>query len=346
MDYRIYGCQVNQGHGFCSTGSSPNATVIKQTLRIGIANYGIPEEIYTDNGKDYISKELNPDNPESVLSVLDISVVRALPYHGQAKPVERFFRTLEGRFGTLFYSYAGHDAKNRPEHMQKTIKQLEADKNIPTLEFYTKQLENYIAEYNASPHSGKDMNGQSPDQVYESSITVPIRTVNANALRILCGKREKRKVSNSGVMVYCNHFTNPDGELLKYLEKEVSVIYDPQDMETVYIYTLDGKFICQAFPKVRSPFRGVNEEDYIKAQKQRKKARKIAKEWKPKRLENESDILFGNIAAEHQYQMANAEEVESEEITEAKKAVSGRTEKESFNPFIELYDINHKKGVI
>ena len=86
--------------------SAPNATVIKQALRIGIAEYGIPEEIYTDNGKDYISKELDPKNPESVLNVLKIGVIHALPYHGQAKPIERFFNTLESRFGTLFYSYS------------------------------------------------------------------------------------------------------------------------------------------------------------------------------------------------------------------------------------------------
>ena len=326
--------------------SAPNATVIKQALRIGIAEYGIPEEIYTDNGKDYISKELDPENPESVLNVLKIGVIHALPYHGQAKPVERFFNTLESRFGTLFYSYSGYDAKNRPEHMKKTEKQLEKDENIPTLEFYQEQLENYLKEYNTSPHSGKDMNGRTPDEVYYNSIVTEIRTVDADALRILCGKREERKVSNSGVTLFCNTFTNHEGKLLKYLDKKVVVIYDPLDMERIYIYTLDGKFICQALPKIRSPFRGLNEEDYIRAGKMRKKAQEIVKEWKPKKLKNESEILFGNIAEEHQYQMEHTQETESETITEARKAVSGTSIEKKFNPYAELFDIEHKKGVI
>ncbi|MDE6003800.1 MAG: Mu transposase C-terminal domain-containing protein [Oscillospiraceae bacterium] len=326
--------------------SAPNATVIKQALRIGIAEYGIPEEIYTDNGKDYISKELDPENPESVLNLLKINVIHALPYHGQAKPVERFFNTLESRFGTLFYSYAGHDARKRPEHMKKTEKQLEKDENIPTLEFYQEQLENYLKEYNASPHFGKDMNGRTPDEVYYGSIVTEIKTVDADALRILCGKREERKVNNSGVTLFCNTFTSYEGELLNYLNRKVSVIYDPLDMERVYIYSLDGRFICQAFPKIRSPFRGVNEEDYIRAGKMRKKALKVTREWKPKKLKNESEILFGNITEEHQYQMKHKQEIENETIIEAKKAVSDRRIEEKFNPFVELFDIEHKKGVI
>ena len=176
--------------------------------------------------------------------------------------MERFFNTLECRFGALFYSYAGHDARDRPEHMRKTEKQLEKNDNIPTLEIFQEQLENYLKEYNASPHSGKDMSGRTPDEAYYNSIVKEIRTVDADALWILCGKREERKVSNLGIMLFCNTFTNHEGELLKYLNWKVSVIYDPLDMERVYIYSLDGKFICQVFPKIRSLFRGLNEEEF------------------------------------------------------------------------------------
>jgi len=42
---------------------------------------------------------------------------------------------LEERFGKMFYSYAENDAKKRPEHMQKTNKVLDGDKNISSLEF-------------------------------------------------------------------------------------------------------------------------------------------------------------------------------------------------------------------
>lgn len=48
----------------------------------------------------------------------------------------------------MFYSYAGNDAKKRPEYMQKTNKVLDKDKDIPSLEFYTEKFTEYINEYN------------------------------------------------------------------------------------------------------------------------------------------------------------------------------------------------------
>lgn len=134
--------------------ADPNTTVVKKCLRLGIEKYGVPNEIYTDNGKDYKAKELSEEYPLSVMNVLGIRKVTATPYHGQAKPVERFFRTLEERFGKMFYSYAGNDTKKRPEHMQKTNKVLDKDKDIPSLEFYTEKLTEYISEYNNTAHYG------------------------------------------------------------------------------------------------------------------------------------------------------------------------------------------------
>lgn len=327
--------------------ADPNATVIKQALRIGISEYGIPEEIYTDNGKDYTSKELDPDNINSVLNILGINVIHALPYHGQAKPVERFFRTLEGRFEACFYSYAGHDAKNRPEHMAKLSKQLEKDPDIPTFDVFKERLANYIKEYNASPHSGKGMDGKSPDEVYYNSITKSIRMIdNDDVLHILCGKRVERRVTNGGITLFCNIFQSDDDKLLEYLNKKVAVVYDPEDMEKAYIYTLDNKFICHATPKRLSPFRGLNEEDYVKAAKEKKRVRKIIKEYEPKRLHDEADILFSQVAAEHINQIKQSETFENTSTKEAKKAVSDTKQEKKFNPFAEMYDISKKKGVI
>lgn len=326
--------------------SEPNATVIKQALKIGINEYGIPEEIYTDNGKDYTSKELSPDNDNSVLNMLGINAIRALPYHGQAKPVERFFRTLEERFGVCFYSYAGHDAKNRPEHMAKLSKELEKDPNLPTFDVFKERLANYIKEYNTSPHSGKGMDGKSPDEIYYNSITQPIRMIeNYDILRILCGKRIERKVTNGGIKIFCNIFQNYKGKLFAYLNKKVAIIYDPDDMEKVYIYTLDGEFICQAEAKFHSPFRNLGEENYIKAAKERKQVRKLLKEYEPKRLRDEADILFAQVAEEHINEIKQSELVENAHTKEAKKAVSEQ-EKENFNPYSSMYDTFKKKGVI
>lgn len=324
--------------------SSPNATAIKQALRIGVSEYGIPEEIYTDNGKDYLSSELDPDSENSVLNILGIRKRRAKPYHGQSKPIERFFGTLENRFGKLFYSYVGSDGKERPEHMQKLKKQLEKDNNIPSIVDYTKKLNDYITEYNSTPHSGYGMEGQTPDEVYYKSFQgLPKMIENPDILKIIFGNSEIRKVNNAGVKVCGINFTSE--ELMELFNKSVLVKYDPNDLTKVFIFTTEGRFICQAIAKVRSPFRSATEEDFKEAAKQRKKVDKLIRENAPKRRKDEADILFENIAEEYRYKLEH-EDFENEFTAEAEKAVSDMEQEEKFNPYAEMCDLYRKKGVI
>ena len=90
--------------------------------------------IQTDNGKDYLSKDLDPNEENSLLSLLGIEKMTALPKHGQAKPIERFFGTLEEGFGKFCYGYAGNDAKKRPDYLHKLSKNLANDPNIQEID--------------------------------------------------------------------------------------------------------------------------------------------------------------------------------------------------------------------
>ena len=282
--------------------ADPNTTVVKKCLRLGIEQYGVPKEIYTDNGKYYTAKELSEEYPLSVMNVLGIGKITATPYHGQSKPVERFFRTLEERFGKMFYSYAGNDAKKRPEHMQKTNKVLDKDKNIPTLEFYIEQLTKYVEEYNNTAHHGEGMDGKTPNQVYSENLTA-IRQVNdTNALRLLFGKTVERTVQKNGIALYNNTFINSNGKLLPYYDKKVMVTYDPDDLEVVYIFDTEYNYICSAHSKLKTPFRGCNEEDYIRAGKEKRAIRQFVKKYKPKQNKDTFDLIAQYQLEELQYQ--------------------------------------------
>ena len=104
--------------------------------------------------------------------------------------------------------------------------------------------------------------------------------------------------------------------------------------------------MCQAIAKLKSPFRSATEEDFKEAAKQRKRVDKLLKEYTPNRRKDEADILFANIAEEHQYKIEQTEEFENDSINEAKKAISDTKQEKKFNPFAEMYDISKKKGVI
>lgn len=223
-----------------------------------------------------------------------------------------FFGTFEERFDKKLYSYLGHDAKERPEHMRKTFKQLESDENIPSFDFYCRALEDYIEEYNNEPHHGNGMENKSPNTVYDENRPDNIRYIeNELMLRLICGKTVERKVNSNGINLYCNTFIDKDGKLYAYKGKTVKVRYDPDNMESVYIFDIDGRMICEAAAKQHSPFRSVTEEDYIAAGKERKKVRKILNDYRPKKLKNESEYLFGNIAEEYKAKQALTEDREN-----------------------------------
>ncbi|MDE6424852.1 MAG: hypothetical protein K2K89_01770 [Ruminococcus sp.] len=95
------------------------------------------------------AKQLSEEYPLSVINVLGIGKVTAIQYHGQDKPIERFFRTLEERFRKMFYLYARNDDNKRSEHMQKTNNVLDK-RDIPTLEFYIERLTEYVSKYNST----------------------------------------------------------------------------------------------------------------------------------------------------------------------------------------------------
>ncbi|MDO5560951.1 MAG: Mu transposase C-terminal domain-containing protein, partial [Oscillospiraceae bacterium] len=222
----------------------PNTTVIKKTLRLAMEEYGVPKEVYTDNGKDYKAKEFSQEYPDSIISILGINKIYATPYHGQAKPIERFWRTTGERFCKLFYSYIGDKTENRPEHMKKTNKELEKDPNIPTIEYITEVFKGYVKEYNSLPHGGDGMDGKSPDQIYYENLKDVKRIENKDALKLLCGKIIERIVRNNGIKIFDTFFFNYDGLLARYFSKKVKVCYDPDDLETIFVFDMDFRFIC------------------------------------------------------------------------------------------------------
>lgn len=143
--------------------------------------FGVPKELYFDNGKDYREKSFNKDFPLSLTKQLGINQIYATPYHGQAKPIERFWETLEDRFCKFFPTYLGKDAKKRPEDMRVTFEKLK-DK-CPTMEQFTDLLGKHMNKYNNTPSGGIDMDGKCPDQVYFENLAVKNEVHDKSILR-------------------------------------------------------------------------------------------------------------------------------------------------------------------
>lgn len=321
--------------------ADPNATVVKKCLRLGIEKFGVPKEILTDNGKDYKARDLSLEYPLSVMNVLGIGKITATPYHGQAKPVERFFRTLEERFGKMFYSYAGNDAKKRPEHMAKTIKRLEEDPNIPSMDFYIEQLEKWIEEYNNTPHYGEGMGGQTPNGVYIQNLEKRVEVKDRNALKLLCGKTVTRTVDRNGVRIFSQTYSNYDGCLVSYYGKKVMVTYDPDNIDSVFIFDMDYRYICMAESRLKPMFRNTNEEEFNKLAKEKKKVRELVKACRPVREKSIFELIAEHHQQEEMYRNQH-EQIETEVLTtpfseQADKAFEVKTVDRSFEEQMLAY---------
>ncbi len=112
--------------GWCVT-DRPCSDATLYALRKGIEKYGIPKMIYTDNGREFLSRDIGgngfrkkkiaPDEfkPPTILKQLGIEFRTALPRNARAKGVERAFNTLKNTFSKLFEAYTGGNVTEKPE---------------------------------------------------------------------------------------------------------------------------------------------------------------------------------------------------------------------------------------
>lgn len=322
----------------------PNKIAIKKGLRIGFEKYGIPDCIQTDNGKDYLSDDLDPSNSLSLLRMIGIDKIVARPYHGQAKPVERFFGTFEGRFDKRFYSYIGPNGKNRPAYLNKPNKELEKDPHIPSLDEYISLMNAWIEnEYSFDSHSGDSMDGQCPNDIYLQNLDVVKRIKSPDALRLLCGERVERTVRNNGVELEGRFYTNKAGALDNRRKERVYVCFDPDDFETLYVFDMNLKYICSVTSVAKTMWRDTTYQDVKDAQKRRKAAKKALKEQLPASRLSVTETVAQRQLAEKQFadQLQEKERIdivtkpyaEAQKAFEDKEKPQGRRE----NAFVNLY---------
>ena len=324
----------------------PNKTAIKQGLRIAIEKYGLPKMIQTDNGKDYLSKDLDPNEENSLLSLLGIEKTTALPKHGQAKPIERFFGTLEEGFGKFCYGYAGNDAKKRPDYLHKLSKNLANDPNIQEIDDFITACNNWIENvYSDRSHGGNAMNGKSPNEVYAQEMG-ELRTFdNKQRLAAICGEREQRIVRHDCIELLGRTYRAKDGALVNYIGAKVTIVYMPENIDVIYVYDEKFRYICNATAVVRTSFRTSTMEDYQEIRREQKKARKIVNSQMPKARLSVTDSLIQRQAAENAYTQINETAPASEETSDSSELVSKKRES-AFQIFNSFEEKQKKKEVI
>jgi hypothetical protein len=249
------------------TDETEHSDMIRLALGDVVERYGIPEHATIDNTRAAANKWLTggvpnryrftvrEDDPLGLLPSLGVKVhwtsVHNGRGHGQAKPVERMFKS-EGGIGDdidkhpeFQGAFTGKDPMKKPEnHGSRAV----------DLETFIRVATSRIREWNARTGRCTEMAGGrlSFNQVFEESYRhAPIRKATAAQRRLWLLKAEKVRVAHDGsvmlsaggvVGVGRNRYSSD--ALHSYVGQLVSVRFDPHQLHgTVYAYDQADQFI-------------------------------------------------------------------------------------------------------
>jgi putative transposase len=276
--------------------ANPSSHTISSALRVGITNFGIPQVLYVDNGKDFEKIGRVDFSPEcsGVLIRLGIQPQYCLPGHPQSKLIESWFGTVRKRFDCLWPSHCGSGPKDRPEQCaialtehQAFLKGKRKNSPLPLASEFIATARQWVEEYNSQhSHGGRGMKSRSPDEVFNELLVPGQRRLieSPEVLYALFWDRQRRKVSEGGcVQLYGERYEPADGESLAKLfleiERDVIVACDPANLGEAITVDLDGRFLGRLRAQKLITRGPVSHEDIRASMRIRRTARKAIADY-------------------------------------------------------------------
>lgn len=271
---------------------NPSSQATLYALRKGIIQYGIPKNIYVDNGREFLTHDVGglghrakkataeQLEPPPIFKRLGIKMTNAIVKNARAKTIERRFLDVKNRLSRLFDSYTGGNVIEKPERLKNVLK----GNIIDEVEF-TKIVEdmlNYNFNYQAYNGPVQADKGLKRNEVYTKHLKEK-RVANEEDLWLMMLRSTRpQKVGRRGVQItiagrridYCS-----DKLLYNWQGKKVYVRYDPENLAEVRVYTLDDEYILTAKCADETMLAyGTDKEKVAKAMKEVRKHERIVKE--------------------------------------------------------------------
>lgn len=224
------------------------ANAITALIRKAIDAWGRPERIKTDNGSDYTAELL-----EFALVQLGIGHPLCEPFQPQQKPfVERVFGTLLHGLFPLLSGFIGHSVEQRKaiESARSFADRLlgkgaigqEVELRLTPAQLQA-MVDNWTTDYLADDHGTL---GCSPNAMTDAHLREIVR-IDTRALDLFLrpvAADEMRTVKKKGIQFDKGIFTAVE---LGGLEgKEVRIRMDEAEIGQLYVFDVDGAFICIA----------------------------------------------------------------------------------------------------
>lgn len=286
----IGGIDVGTRRGRLKLAKTSNAQGICSLLRRLLLDFGVPETIKIDNGADYASFRVS-----TVLHDLRIMPEYCTPFSPEEKPhIERFFGTFQRRLKKL-PGFIGHSVADRKaiesrksfaERLSRKQGETEAKPlwELPyTPEEFQAFCDTWCADvYGERKHSSL---GMSPNEAAASAAleNAPLRIADERALDILLmpipGNGGIRTVQKDGIKT--DKGTYMSKRLGALVGHEVFVRMDEDNAGYIYVFDLEGIFLCQAEDPELT---GVSRRDIAVAAKRYQKAVENQKAKEAKRI--------------------------------------------------------------
>lgn len=274
---------------------TPRAETHKLALRLAILLWGVPEEIVTDNGKDYVSKSFL-----NALEMLDISHHRTKPFSPWEKPfVERMNQTMLHSVLEVYSSFVGHNVAERSAIEARTSfaerlfsKEAKLIEMAMPAQLLQERINKWLAGvYEQGEHDGIGMSPFAKAAQYQGEVR---RVDDERALDVLLAPpagKGSYVVTKKGLRIQRAQFLALELSLI--VGKTVQVFLT-DDYGQIVVY-LDGKFVCVA----RCPERtGISRQEVAVHARQKQRQHIAAQRKTSKQLKLDPDALVSSLLQE------------------------------------------------
>ena len=213
-----------------------------------------PRVVYLDNGRAFRAKyfkgcaDFEQAGFLGLYRDLGCSVIHAWPYHGQSKPIERFFGTFND-MEVWMPSYTGNDIAHKPARMKRgeDLHRQLYDKlggRPLTLEETHTQVARWFVDYANRPQHRTHLHGRTPGDVFMEGRGAGLTQQDMEKLALFMMQKEVRTITKDGIKVNGRLYWH---ETLYSRRHPVLVRYDEYfSPYSVLVYTLDGEPLCEA----------------------------------------------------------------------------------------------------
>lgn len=250
---------VYSGRSVAYLSETSDSNAVVRLMWKAFESMGKPEAIQFDNGKDYLSKQV-----QGLVDGLGIRFVRSAAYKGKAKAVvERRFRTIQGSYITALSSYIGRNVSERSAREQQIPKRERKSKDALGNPIKTQQkhiidfeiskvlLDEAVEFWNIDRVSRKwsKAQGKSPMDLWSETNFQKISVDYTQFL--LYAEEGKARVMGKNCIEMRPYSYVPTA----YIEagSKVLVRVNINASNEAFVFTEKGEFLCKAYDRKANP---------------------------------------------------------------------------------------------